>query len=184
MESACVFEAVQDAPGLRIRPRKSCDLMEVGRMARMRRFRATSSGHRLITDASLLCAQRIGLEPIVFRRQVRIRVLARDCSAERPLPADVRTAQLGQLCVRAAAHAGCVCAASGQFGQRTAVAAWISRAGATVPRCLCAPFGTSTVAPPDKLHVVLLEPHSRLTKASRDAGLVFLNTNLTRKGCT
>ena len=39
------------------------------------------------------------------------------------------------------------------------------------PRGLCAPFGTSTVAPPDKLHVVLLEPHSRSTKASRDAGL-------------
>ena len=72
LESACVFVAVQDAPGLRIRPRKSCDLMEVGRLARMRRFRATSSGHRLITDASLLCAQRIGLEPIVFRRQVRV----------------------------------------------------------------------------------------------------------------
>ena len=99
-----------------------------------------------------------------------------------PCPsADVRTAQLGQLYDRAAAHAGCKCAGSGQVGQRTA---WISRAGVTVPRCLCAPFGTSTVAPPDKLHVVLLEPHSRLTKASRDAGLVFLNTNLTRKGCT
>jgi hypothetical protein len=102
-----------------------------------------------------------------------------------PCPsADVRTAQLGQLYVRAAAHAGCKCAGSGQVGQRTAAAAWISRAGVTVPRCLCAPFGTSTVAPPDKLHVVLLEPHSRSTKASRDAGLVFLNTNLTRKGCT
>ena len=102
-----------------------------------------------------------------------------------PCPsADVRTAQLGQLYDRAAAHAGCKCAGSGQVGQRTAAAAWISRAGVTVPRCLCAPFGTSTVAPPDKLHVVLLEPHSRLTKASRDAGLVFLNTNLTRKGCT
>jgi hypothetical protein len=36
----------------------------------------------------------------------------------------------------------------------------------------------------DELHVVPLEPHSRSTKASRDAGLVFLNTNLTRKGCT
>ena len=31
LESACVFAAEQDAPGLRIRPRKSCDLMEVGR---------------------------------------------------------------------------------------------------------------------------------------------------------
>ena len=99
-----------------------------------------------------------------------------------PCPsADVRTAQLGQLYDRAAAHARCKCAGSGQVGQRTA---WISRAGVTVPRCLCAPFGTSTVAPPDKLHVVLLEPHSRLTMASRDAGLVFLDTNLTRKGCT
>ena len=67
--------------------------------------------------------------------------------------------------------------------------AWIACAGKNVPcgnvPCgLCAPFGTWTVAPPDKLHVVLLAPHSRLTKASRDAGLVFLNTNLTRKGCT
>ena len=31
---------------------------------------------------------------------------------------------------------------------------------------------------------MLLEPHSRSTKASRYAELVFLNTNLTRKGCT
>jgi hypothetical protein len=30
---------------------------------------------------------------------------------------------------------------------------------------------------PDELHMVLLEPHSRSTKASRDAGPVFLNTN-------
>ena len=92
-------------------------------MARMRRFRATSSGHKLITDTSLLCAQRNGLEPIVFRRQVRVRVLAQDCSTERPLPADVRAAQPGKLYVRAAAHAGCMCAASGPFGQRTAAAA-------------------------------------------------------------
>ena len=36
----------------------------------------------------------------------------------------------------------------------------------------------------DEVHVVPLKPHSRSTKASRDAGPVFLNTNLTRKGCT
>jgi hypothetical protein len=40
-----------------------------------------------------------------------------------PCPsADVRTAQLGQLYDRAAAHAGCKCAGSGQVGQRTAAA--------------------------------------------------------------
>ena len=33
----------------------------------------------------------------------------------------------------------------------------------------------------DELHVVPLEPHSRSTKASRDAGPVFLNTNLNTK---
>jgi hypothetical protein len=35
----------------------------------------------------------------------------------------------------------------------------------------------------DELHVVLLESHLRSTKASRDAGPVFLDTNVTRKGC-
>jgi hypothetical protein len=80
-------------------------------VARMRRFRAASNGHKLITD-TLLCAQRNGLGPIVFRRQVRVRVLARDCSTERPLPADVQTAQPGKLYARSAAHAGCMCAAT------------------------------------------------------------------------
>jgi hypothetical protein len=79
--------------------------------------------------------------------------------------------RMRDACAQAAASLG-----SGRQPRQNA-AAWI-------PRGLCAPFGTSTVAPPDKLHVVLLEPHSRSTKASRDAGLVFLNTNLTRKGCT
>ena len=87
LASACVYVAAQDVPGLRIRPPSCRDLMEVGRRARMRRFRATSSGHELITDTSLRCAQRNGLEPIVCRRQVRVRVLARDCTTERPLPA-------------------------------------------------------------------------------------------------
>ena len=82
-----VYVAAQDVLGLRIRPPSCRDLMEVGRRARMRRFRATSSGHELITDTSLRCAQRNGLEPIVCRRQVRVRVLARDCTTERPLPA-------------------------------------------------------------------------------------------------
>ena len=88
--------------------------MEVGRVAPMRRFRATSSEHKLITDTSLLCVQRNCLEPIVFRRQVRVQVLARHSSTERPLPADVWTAhwQPRELRVGSAAHAGCMCAAS------------------------------------------------------------------------
>ncbi len=139
LKSACVFVAMQDAPGLRIRPRKSRDLMEVGRMARMRRFRA-----KLITYTSLLCAQRTGLEPIVFRRQVSARVVAHDCSTEPPLPADVRTAQPSKLYVRSSTHAGCMCAAS---------SCWITTAPAHMDfACRCdravrlVPFGTSTVA--------------------------------------
>ncbi len=57
LEGACVFVAVQDAPGLRIRRRNSRDLMEVGRVARMRRFRAASHGHKLITD-TICCAHK------------------------------------------------------------------------------------------------------------------------------
>jgi hypothetical protein len=114
---------------------------KLGVVARMRRFRATSSGHKLITDTSLLCAQRTGLEPIVFRRQVSARVVAHDCSTERPLPADVRTAQPGKLYVRSATHAGCMCAAS---------SCWITTAHMDFA-CRCdravrlVPFGTSTV---------------------------------------
>jgi hypothetical protein len=107
------------------------DRIEVGRLARMRRFFATSSGHELITDTSLRCAHRNGLDPIVCRGQVRVRVLARDCSPERPLLADARTAQPGELYGRSAAHAGC-----------SGVRSWIAPGRAPPVACACAfPWG-------------------------------------------
>jgi hypothetical protein len=128
---------------------------------------------------NFLCQIAIGAARIGARSSgVITRIIARPCGTKvQSLHHTSRTA----LC---ALHVYGVARIMASLIVSCAAAAWISRAGATVQRCLCAPFGTSTVAPPDKLHVVLLEPHSRLTKASSDAGLVFLDTNLTRKGCT